>query len=63
MKIKIDICDINLTPEKEKELMTTYKVSDKDIIDFDKFYELSVLLSREGEDKKAELEDLEYSKV
>ena len=38
-----------------------YKVADKDMIDFDKFYELSLMLSKESESSKAELEDLEYS--
>ena len=43
--------------------MALYKVSDKDIIDFDRFFELSQVLVHESENRKQDLEDLEYGIV
>ena len=59
----VGICDIVLTQDKEKDLMALYKVSDKDIIDFDRFFELSQVLVHESENRKQDLEDLEYGIV
>ncbi len=50
-----------ITSEKEKELSATYKISDRDMVDFERFYDLSQALARQAEGQRAEEEDMEYS--
>jgi len=40
--------------------MLLYKISEKDAIDFERFFELGQMLSREAENKKQDIEDMEY---
>lgn len=56
----IALCDLSLTPEKERELSALYKISDKDAVDFDKFFELGQILAREAESHNSEDEDMDY---
>lgn len=55
--------DITITPEKEKELITQFKVGDRDTVDFERFYELVQYISSGNETKAQESEDFEYGKT
>ena len=56
----IACCDVTITPEREKELMGQYKISERDNIDFDRFYDLSLMLAKENENNALDSEALEY---
>ena len=56
----IDCCDLIITTDKEKELMDQYKIADRDTLDFDKFYDLSLLLAKENDSSGQDGEALDY---
>jgi len=59
-KAYIGCADLTINADKEKDLIAQFKVTDKNTIDFDRFYELIQFIIKEAESKIQDLEDLDY---